>query len=398
MQISVEFRIFAVLFIISKTIYVSRPKKKYGGLNINSPMFKYLYSLFVLVLFSTGLSMSANRPLALEGTMGPDSVHFRLDLAYDDAGLIWGTRSFVNEEGEVLASNKVFGTYSARLLASDLVGYMVVDVNEFNEKLEIVGRYNFEADECDNYKNKTIHKGGKWWLNDVVRPFNNVDIVVARPMLPRPSGDVLFQEGYTLRVYRDIRDTLSLTNNRDIIYQSVARMKVPAYLPSKCQAAIDTLVAKNTEKGLESMFKVVTPDQWYPHTVKVLVDSLAEGKRYVTLSLSRRLYFRGQLAILEKNYYSYSKETGALMDMNNLFINPSSPDLRRIITEAVNEQAKIINIYEDPDCELLNPALMGDDVLICYRRGEHEYGECKIPVMRLFGFFTPIAKSIFSRK
>ena len=164
--------------------------------------------------------------------MGPDSVHFRLDLAYDDAGLIWGTRSFVNEEGEVLATNKVFGTYSARLLASDLVGYMVVDVNEFNDKLEIVGRYSFEADECDNYKNKTIHKGGKWWLNDIVRPFNNVDIVVARPMLPRPSGDVLFQEGYTLRVYRDIRDTLSLMNNRDIIYQSVALMKVPAYLPS----------------------------------------------------------------------------------------------------------------------------------------------------------------------
>ena len=153
-----------------------------------------------------------------------------------------------------------------------------------------------------------------------------------------------------------------------------------------------------TEKGLESMFKVVTPDQWYPHTVKVLVDSLAEGKRYVTLALSRRLYYRGQLAVLEKNYYTYSKETGVLMDMKNLFINPSSPDLMRIITDEVHKQANIINIYNDPECELINPAIVGDDVLIAYRKGDHAYGECKIPVMRLFGFFTPIAKSIFSRK
>ena len=359
-------------------------------------MLKFLYTFLAFLFFSTVSVAAANRPLALEGTYGPDSVQFRLDLAYDDAGLIWGTRSFINEEGEILNTNKVFGTYNARLLASDLVGYMIVNVTEFNSKTEIVGRYSFAADECDNYKNKTIHKGGKWWLNGIEYPFNEAEIVVARPMLPKPSGDELYKAGYTLRVYRDIRDTLSLMNNRDIIYQSVAQMYVPAYLPSRCQQAIDTLVARNTEKGLEAMFKVVSPDQWYPHTVKVTVDSLAEGLRYVSLKMSRRLSYRGSLAVVEENYYTYSKETGALMDMKNLFINPSSPDLTQIIIEEARKQAKIENLLNDPDYVLLNPSIVGDYVWICYRRGERGYGHCQIPVERLFGFFTPIAKSIFA--
>ncbi|MCR5395433.1 MAG: hypothetical protein K6E86_08570 [Bacteroidales bacterium] len=360
-------------------------------------MLKFLYSFLFLTALSLGVTVAANRPLALEGSYGPDSVLFRLDLAYDDGGLIWGTRTFVNEEGEILNTNKVFGTYSARLLASDLVGYMTINVLEFDEGNKIVGRYVFEADECDNYKNKTIHRGGYWSNGDVIHRFNEADIVVARPMLPKPNGDELYRLGYTLRVYRDIRDTLSLKNNRDIIYESVSRMQVPAYLPTRCQQSIDTLVAQNTEKGLEAMFKVVTPDQWYPHTVKVEIDSISEGPKYVSLKLSRRLYYRGSLAELDQNYYTYSKETGLLLDMKNLFVNPGSLDLQRIIIHEGRVQLKIDNLLNDPEYTILNPSIIGDYVLICYRKGEREYGSCRIPVERLFGFFTPIANSIFAR-
>ena len=85
-----------------------------------------------------------------------------------------------------------------------------------------------------------------------------------------------------------------------------------------------------------------------------------------------------------------------LMDMQNLFINPNSLDLVRIIKEACRQQRKIENIYNEPDCVMLNPAIVGDDIRFYYRKGDHDFHEFSVPVSKLFGFLTPFAKSIFT--